>query len=160
MGNIFRANEIVEMGIQIEKNGEAFYSALAGRTDNADAKKIFAFLAGEERKHIAVFKELLDTLAESRTHESYPGEYAEYLRDLAGSHIFGRRLNADAIAREIGADSEAIDYAVGFEKDSIVLYVGFKGVVPKDDHQVIDKLIAEEHEHLKKLIELKKQVDA
>jgi len=50
----FSSCEVVELGIQIEKNGRDFYSALAGSTRNARAAEIFKYLAGEEEKHIAV----------------------------------------------------------------------------------------------------------
>lgn len=48
MGNIFAGSEIVEMGIQIEKNGKDFYDILEKQSKNPAAQKLFKYLAGEE----------------------------------------------------------------------------------------------------------------
>ena len=50
MGNIFAGSEIVEMGIQIEKNGRDFYCALTEKSKDKKAKEIFAYLAEQEEK--------------------------------------------------------------------------------------------------------------
>ena len=48
MSNIFAASEVVEIGIQIEKNGRDFYNTLKERSKNQKAAEIFSYLAGEE----------------------------------------------------------------------------------------------------------------
>ena len=65
MGNIFAGSEIVELGIQIEKNGRDFYNTLVKQSENSEARDIFGYLAGEEEKHIAVFQEILDSVIQA-----------------------------------------------------------------------------------------------
>jgi len=45
MGNIFAGSEIVEIGIQIEKNGRDFYNTLDKQSKNEKAKEIYRFLS-------------------------------------------------------------------------------------------------------------------
>ena len=52
MEKAFSQSEVVELGIQIEKNGRDFYNELVARSESAEAKEIYKFLAGEEEKHI------------------------------------------------------------------------------------------------------------
>ena len=59
MANIFSGSEIVQIGIQIEKNGRDFYNALEKQSTSNKSKEIFRYLAGEEEKHIKVFEEIL-----------------------------------------------------------------------------------------------------
>lgn len=158
MGNIFAGSEIVEIGIQIEKNGRDFYSTLAGQSKSPKAKDIFIYLAGEEEKHIAVFQGILRKTAEYEPPESFPGEYFAYMRALASEHIFTQKDKGGLIARQMKSDIDAIEAGVGFEKDSIVFYEGMKKVVPQFDHKVIDQLITQEQHHLVQLLELKEQV--
>ena len=53
----FAASDIVEIGIQIEKNGRDFYSAAADKSKDPKIKEIFRYLAGEEEKHISDYSQ-------------------------------------------------------------------------------------------------------
>ena len=80
MANVFAGNEIVEMGIQIEKNGKDFYDTVLAQTKDEKAKNIFKYLAGEEEKHIITFQKILDSVHKYEPPESYPGEYFAYMK--------------------------------------------------------------------------------
>jgi rubrerythrin len=156
MGNIFAGSEIVELGIQIERNGLDFYTTLVARSSNQRAQKIFEFLAGEEEKHIAIFQKILDSVHKYEPAESYPGEYFAYMSALASEHIFTQQDKGKEIAKKITSDKEAVELGIGFEKDSIIFYEGMKKVVPEHDYQMLDTLIAQEQDHLTQLTNLKK----
>lgn len=158
MGNIFAGSEIVEIGIQIEKNGRDFYNALAKKSKNSKAQDIFKFLAGEEEKHIAIFQKILDSVQKYEPAESYPGEYFAYMDALASEYVFTQKDKGKDIAQKTKSDKEAVDKGIGFEKDSIVFYEGMKRVVPEYDLKIIEQLIEQEKNHLKQLIELKSKL--
>jgi rubrerythrin len=155
MGNIFAGSEVVEIGIQIEKNGRDFYNALLKISKNSGAAKIFKFLAGEEEKHIAVFQKILVSVNKYEPAESYPGEYFAYLSGLASEYIFTQKDKGEAAAKNIANDKEAVENGMGFEKDSITFYEGMKKVVPQGEAAIIDQLIVQEKNHLTLLLELK-----
>ena len=155
MGNIFAGSEIVEIGIQIEKNGRDFYDAVVGKSKNQKAKEIFKYLATQEEQHIAVFKKILDSVNKYEPAESYPGEYFAYMNSLASEHIFTQKDKGNQIAKNVNSDREAVELGIGFEKDSIVFYEGMKRVVPEYDNKVIDELIKQEQDHLKQLSDLR-----
>lgn len=156
MANIFAGSEVVEIGIQIEKNGRDFYNALCEKIKDDSARNIFKFLAGEEEKHIIAFQNILDGLNKNEPAESYPGEYFAYMQSLASQYIFTQQDKGREIAKAIKDKAEAVDKGIGFEKDSIVFYTGMKKVVPDYDHKIIDELIGQEQDHLKKLLDFKK----
>ncbi len=158
MANVFAASEIVEIGIQIEKNGGDFYNVLAEKSRNRKASDLFKFLAGEEKKHIAIFKEILASVKRYEPQEAYPGEYFAYMNTLASEYVFTQKDKGREIAKKIKSDREALEMGIGFEKDSILFYIGIKEAVPEDEHRIIDELIIQEKEHLKKLTELKKEI--
>jgi len=151
MANIFGGSEIVEMGIQIEKNGMDFYEVLAEQSKNKKANEIFKFLEGEEEKHIAAFQKIFDSVKMYEPPESYPGEYFAYMKSLADEHVFTKKDMGKEIARKTRGDKEAVRLGIKFEKDSITFYEGMKKVVPENQHKIIDALIAEENGHLLKL---------
>ena len=155
MADIFAGNEIVELAIQIEKNGRDFYNALVAQSKSQEAKDIFKYLAGEEEKHIKAFQKILNSVQKYEPAESYPGEYFAYMNALASEHIFTQKDKGNEIAKRAKSDKEAIGLGIGFEKDSIIFYEGMKKVVPEDELKIVDGLIAQEQDHLRKLSELK-----
>jgi rubrerythrin len=158
MGNIFAGSEVVELGIQIERNGKDFYEALAVQFKNPKVSESFSFLAREEEKHIAVFQGILKKTAQYEPPQSYPGEYLAYMNALASDHIFTQKDKGKTTAQGIKTDKDAVDMALGFEKDSIIFYEGMKRIVPAYEQKIIDELIIQEQAHLSKLSVLKKSL--
>lgn len=155
MGNIFAGSEIVEIGIQIEKNGQDFYNTLVARTKSDRARELYLYLAGEEGKHILAFQKMLDKTDKYDPPEVYAQEYLEYMNSLASEYVFTQKDKGTAIAQGTKSDQEALELGIKFEKDSILFYEGMKKVVPDYDQKIIGELIRQEQEHLRKLVGLK-----
>lgn len=152
----FSPSEVVQMGVQIEENGRDFYNAVAKSSKDDKAKEVFNFLAREETRHIEDFKKLLSTVEKYEPPEVYPGEYFAYLKALADEHVFTQKNKGEEVAGKVKSDKEAIELAIGFEKDSILLYIQMKDMVPDNGKKVVDNLIDQEKNHLRRLSELKK----
>lgn len=151
----FAGSEIVEIGIQIEKNGRDFYSVVASRSHNTKAKEMFNYLAGEEEKHIQDFGKILNSVQKYEPAESYPQEYFSYMNALAQGYVFTKKDKGKETAKAAPTDIEAIDLGIKAEKDSIVFYEGMKRIVPEHDIGLIDELVMQEKDHLAKLCNLK-----
>ena len=156
MGDVFAGSEIVELGIEIEKNGRDFYNTLVNKTKSPKAADIFKYLAKEEERHIQAFQGILKKLDQYQPPEAYPGEYFEYMKFLADQHIFTREGQGVLAAEKIADDRQAVEAGIGFEQDSIVFYEGMKRMVPDYDRKVVEELIAQEEHHLSQLLELKR----
>ncbi len=159
MGNIFSGAEIVEIGVQIEKNGRDFYRDVAACSQNDNSKEVFRHLMDAEEQHIKTFQAMLASVKTYEPPEAYPGEYFAYMKALADEHIFTRENAGCEMAAKAGSDAEAIDMGMSFERDSIKFYEGMKKVVPEKDHVLLDRLIKEEQAHLSGLEELKHVVE-
>lgn len=155
MGNIFAGSEIVEIGIQIEKNGKEFYGALAAKSRSRKIKDIFSYLAEEEEKHMQVFQKILGSVERYEPAEAYPGEYFAYMNALAGESVFTQKDKGRKLAEKIKGTARAVEIGITAEKDSIVFYEGMKKAVPQYSHKIIDEVIAQEQTHLRRLMDLK-----
>lgn len=153
--DIFHGNELVRIGIIIEKNGYDFYEIMAKKAKKNALKKIFDFLAGEEKRHIIRFNIILKSAQGDRQADSYPGEYKEYLRQLAKEYVFTKAETAKAVTRRIKNDKAALDIAIGFEKDSILFYEAMRAFLRDAEKKIIEELINEEKNHYLKLSEIK-----
>ncbi len=159
MGNIFAGSEMVELGIEIERNGRDFYNTLASQSKNQKAGEIFRYLAGEEEKHIKVFQEILNKTEKYELSGLDADEYFAYMNALASEYVFTQKDKGKEIAKTIENDKEAVDMGIGFEKDSIIFYEGMKKAVPEYGLKIINELIMQEQSHLKKLSDLKKTLN-
>lgn len=155
MGNIFAGSEVVEIGIQIEKNGRDFYEALLAQAKSEKARGIFKYLAEEEAKHIEVFRGILNSVSKYEPPGLDADEYTAYMNALASENVFTQKDKGKEIARAAKSDKQAIDIGIQAEKDSIVFYEGMKKAVPDYGSKIIEEVILQEQGHLKQLLGLK-----
>jgi rubrerythrin len=159
----FNANEIFEIGVQIESNGQTFYETIAKNTSDLSAQKIFLDLAKWESQHIELFKKLRQGLPDSAKREDLFDPNQElnlYLKATADSHVFIRNKDIPELASKCKTPIEALDLAVIFEKDSVVFYTTMKKLVPEHlGKGEIDTLIDEEISHIFMLTQKKKELE-
>ena len=155
MAERFSACELVEIAVQIEKNGMDYYFALAEKSDNTEMRLIFEYLAREEEKHIDIFKKVSRDSCDYQPKEVYPDEYFAYLKALASQYIFTKEKAGRDIAEKVKDYKEGIDLGIQFEKDSILFYEEMQKMVPEKDKRTVEALILEEKKHLRKLCDLK-----
>jgi|SRR5690554_491606 len=150
---MFNANEIFNIGIEIEKNGESFYRSAAQKTDDIDIKNLFNELAGWEKQHIEIFETLKASFPDKdKEKDIYDPENLThlYLKAVADNEVFvkGKELSPD----NSNSVTEILKQAIEFEKDSVVLYTSMKNLVGDDfGKRHIDKLITEEINHIGQL---------
>jgi rubrerythrin len=160
MSVLFTGKEIIDMAVQMEKNGEAFYTELAGRAENDAIKERAKYLAEQEVEHAATFKVMLEGLSDTGAPpESYPGEYLAYVDALVTTRAFTDEDKARAAAAGVKSDLEAINMALGAEKDTIIFYYEMLRFVGDKGRDVVNKIIIEEQSHVKMLVELKSQIN-
>ena len=61
------------------------------------------------------------------------------------------------IARKASGPAEALQLAVGAEKDAILFYSEMRDLVPQRERDAVDKIIREERNHVRELSELKRR---
>ncbi len=155
MWKVFKAEEVIDFAVQIEKNGQLFYQALADKMDNKDLSLIFEELAIQESKHIIDFQKLLGNLKDTPLNESYLGEYEEYVKGLAENHVFTKGI--DEALESVKKPVDGINMAINFEQDSIMFFNELKELVSPGNAAVVSNLIGEEKKHILRLLDLKKK---
>jgi len=156
----FSSGELIDIAIGIERRGIAFYDIMSKSTDNAAARDVFLHLANMEREHIEIFQDMLGEAdmyppAEVSTDED---EYADYLQTLVDNAVFTDDMLTSEMATQADSDIQALELAIGAEKDSILFYYEMRDLMPPQAHTKINKIIAEEKSHLRGLSELKKKL--
>lgn len=159
----FNADEILQIGVQIESNGQKFYETISQNTSDSSTQKIFLDLAKWESQHIELFKkwqtELLDSARRGDLFDPNQ-ELHLYLKATADSHVFIRNKDIPELASKCKTPVEALELAVTFEKDSVVFYTSMKKLVPEHlEKNQLDTLIDEEIRHIFMLTQKKKELE-
>jgi rubrerythrin len=152
MGISFNADEVFEMGMDVEKNGEAYYNKAAELAVDPEVKKVFEYLAGEEKTHWEIFKQMRDELGGETTSPTVidsEGLNNLYLEALVKSRLFSNVREAEKVAEEAADPISALNAALTFEKDTILFFLGMKTLTREDlGASKIDMLIDEERLHI------------
>ena len=154
---VFSAAEAFEIAMQIEKNGEAFYHAVAARMTETSVKKLFQELATQEQRHYEVFQKMAGTVsgaASPAAPDAERDEYQVYLQATLDNALFAGSDKALALAKQARDRQAALRTAIGFEKDTLLFFYDLREMVSVAEQKVITGIIGEEKTHLRRLAKL------
>jgi rubrerythrin len=80
MGILFSGNEIVDIAIKIEENGQAFYLAAAERAEDENLATVLRKLADDEVEHKATFEALYKSDEDYSLDAGYNEEVDAYIK--------------------------------------------------------------------------------
>ncbi|MGD9497956.1 MAG: ferritin family protein [Armatimonadota bacterium] len=157
---LFQAAEVLDIAIEIERKGLAFYRSCGAARASERVAEVFEYAAQQEQQHIQLFARMKRDLKQYTLPESYPGETLAYIDGLIGETAFATADEAACSAEAIEDVGEAIAMAVEMERQSIAFYSGLKQLVRASERPVIDDVIEEEHRHIRRLLALRREVEA
>ena len=155
----FTGKEVLDMALRIEENGMRFYTDASKAAKSQQLKDLFSALAEEEASHIKTFLELKRALVgndESAGFAPYIEDAQQYLKSMADTEVFTNPNAGKEAARALKNEEEAITLAIGMEKDSLLFYYELERMIRDSDKKVIEALIEQEKEHVRKLTNLHK----
>lgn len=142
-------SQILEVAVRIERKGVEFYKSLSDNAATDRARDVFSYLAAEEEKHIGIFRQVLDDVAQYQPKFSYPGEYGAFIEELATLAIDSLNIEKTNLYEK---DFEAaISLGIQVELESIVYYTEIRDMFQDEQKELIQKIIDEEKLHLLEL---------
>ena len=160
MGELFEVQELVKVAVEDEKSGVVFYTAASQKAIDAELKATFSDLADQERYHQRRFEKMLQALGGLKTPETYAGEYRSYIKALTDNRAFPDDQAAARMAEQCGDDLEAVNLALRFERDTLMLMNEMRALVPQKDRPIVDELANEEKSHLVVLTAAKEKLES
>lgn len=145
----FSADDVFKLAEDIEVNGEQFYRKAEQDVDDPKNKEMLANLADMEENHKRLFEQMRAELKEkekAQTAFDPEGDAENYLKALADIRVFFEKPIDTSSMKNI------LMAAIQAEKDSIVLYLGMKELVPeKYGKNRLENIIKEEMGHIRLL---------
>ncbi|WP_333655066.1 ferritin family protein [Dissulfurispira sp.] len=146
----FSIREVVGQAVQTEKLGYQFYTTMAEkfRKENEDLYKLFTTLAEKELNHEKTFSELLGLLGDNEP-EGWE-DISQYMRAVVESEFFLGKNKSLPSMENIKTANDAVDFAIGFEKETLLYFHGIKDAVK--EKEIVENIINEEKAHIKWLV--------
>lgn len=156
---MFTVDDIREIAVQIEQNGEQTYRRAAHvYAGKKEVGELFARMADEEQQHAQWFSSI-----------SSVRELEDAQREL---ELMGRRLLKEMVADQtFSLDQQCLERSENlletlaqsrmFEEDTILFYEFLLGIVDEDETRArIDAIIAEERRHVEQIVAMIDQLKA
>jgi rubrerythrin len=159
--NLFSTNEVIEMAVQIERSGYTFYNhALSKETLAPSTRDLISMLRDQEVKHEQYFLSLRDEKDLFNMDETQDWEMVSaYIKMITDARLFNDEHSAIKLVDQSRSDLEIIDYAITFEKDTLLFFHTLKDKVNGlKTKEVIQNIIQEEITHVFHLTEFKKKM--
>ncbi len=146
---MFSIQEILDLAIRLEENGESVYRKAAAKLSSPDLVSLLVWMADEEVKHAAWFSELKHKLETDSINPFIEEMGREVLTDMLGEKSFSHR---EVDFSRINQPHDLVAVFIEFEQDTVLFYETLKPFI-EDDATLsnLDKIIAEENNHIAKL---------
>jgi len=141
--------EIFQVGMNVEKKGEAFYRNLSKMTKNPKTRRIADGLLESEKEHYALLLRLKAGLASKKNKMTVEAdsEVSKYINSLIKTNIFAAMPESKFVKKI--SDKDALNIGIQAEKDSILFYTEAHSMSTNTSgKRALARLIKEEKEHL------------
>jgi rubrerythrin len=158
---VYSVNEVIEMAVQIEKNGYAYYHEATKRKDlDPTAREFIEYLRDQELNHEKTFLNLRDDTDMGILELSPDWELvAEYLKTIVDGRIFSNEHSAIKKAAEAKDLLEIVDNAITFEKDTLLYFHAINdSITNAKTKTALRRIINEEVSHVLKLNDYRKTI--
>lgn len=146
---MFSADEILDMAIRIEKNGEHIYRNAIAKAASPSIASMLGWMADEERQHADLFRKMKKNIRTSGASEVADAFGHEILDKLLRNQNFSLE---DVDFNKIEQLKNLIGVFIEFEEDSILFYQILESFLQDDDaRDELRRVVEEEHQHIKKL---------
>lgn len=157
----YNLQEIIEMAIQIETSGAAFYKRVKELARAEEAAELFEHLEAAEYQHISDFKSVLESALKKHGNVAYSVSEQElfYLRAFASRLIFQDPEDAVAKAESLTDTVQAIDMALDFELRSVSFYQDMARIIEDpEDRASVEELERQERGHAARLYKIREKM--
>ena len=148
---MFSVNEILDLAIQLEKNGESVYRSAVDKVTEPELVSLLIWMADEEVRHRRWFSEVKKNFEAHSVNPFMEEMSQQVFGGMLGDKSFSHR---DVDFSKVESLDDLIGIFIEFEKDTVLFYeILIPFIEENETLEYIKKIIAEENNHIKKLHE-------
>ena len=148
---LLTGDEIIEIAIRLESQGEAFYVEAAKSTITTSVKALFEDLAQQERHHRRAFQQMGRDVVELALSPEQWADFQAYAVALLQQSLLDRPGGALGRMAENMDMGEALQAALEFEKETLLFFYEMREAVRGPGQRVVDSIVQEEKRHIQRL---------
>lgn len=143
---MFDIEEIIDLALQIEKNGEKIYRNAIKRVSDPSVCSLLQKLADEELDHVEWFSSLKENIKSTTDDPQLMEAGKQIMNSVLGEQAFSLK---DVDFSKIDQIDDLMKLAIEFEKDTILFYEMIRPLIAdSEDVDHLDGIIAEENRHI------------
>jgi rubrerythrin len=156
------AEEVLQIAVDIERNGQAFYRKAAEVVEGDKPRALLIKLAEWEAGHQVLFEGLHSGLAGSSDAFLFDpeDEATLYLQAIADGLVFNSKADAAELLGTVTEPVEILNRALAREKDAVIFFAAMReALIDKDHRQQVNQIVKEEMSHVRFLVEMLKELE-
>ncbi len=159
---VFNAYEALRIATEMERDGMAFYEALAGAAKDEEVRKLALRLAAEEKDHIRRFEEMIDA-------EYFDDAWSvddlrlidDYIKETVTREVFPGKAASARIADYVSDLGEALSLAIHMERMAVIYYRKLRDACTYDTgRKAFAQLVKEEEQHESDLVAARERLQS
>ncbi len=162
MMEVLDIRELIKTLASIEQAAVGFYQSLAKHTKNEKVRILAKTMARVEKEHQTRYENLYRSFKNQKKAKP-PDEVADsvrqYVLSLIDCRIFHSPEHAEKIAEKLTDPNEAVDMAIRFEKENLLLLIECRAIVQGEARKVIEKFMRQEKDHIISLQKIRKELE-
>lgn len=153
----FNDLEALKIAMNLEREGQAFYSEAANVVKNPEVRKMLTRLAAEEDNHYETIKKKYDAHYRPDLYSSDDEAVMDdYLVRIVDAGVFPKAENAAALVAGIQSDAEVIEMAFKAEVDTMKFFSdAMRKTNLPEGQEIFRELLDQEKEHIRMLEEFR-----
>jgi rubrerythrin len=165
MGVFFSSVELVRIAVRNEETGFDFYTQAAARARTPELKRLFDDLAAQEQAHKEKFLGFMRRNQDPAPPDapegapSVPTDTDRYIAAMTDNRLFDGENKNIVLAATAADEKAAVEFALGFEKDTLLFFYQMLEQVRSADQPMVQIIILEEKNHIRRLAEIRKELD-
>ena len=146
---MFTAEEILDIAVRIEKNGEQHYRNAIEMAANPNIASLLGWMADEEKQHADLFQKMKESIRSSANNPVADAFGHEILDKILGNQSFSLE---EVDFGKIDQVKDLIGVFIEFEEDTVIFYQMLESFLQNDEARLeLRRVIEEENRHIKKL---------
>ena len=149
---MFTANDLIDIAVKMEKNGEALYLASRQKAQGPKLKSLMQWMAEEEAAHRAWFADKKDTWGADADQTDLETMLPDVIKEMMGE----KTLSLDEVDfSQIRSVRSLLETFMTFEKDTILFYEFLQAFIQDAAAlESLKKIIDEENKHVAELAQM------
>ena len=146
MGSRCKIGDILQLAVQAEEVGEAFYRKLASLNQDDAVKKILLFFADEEHTHRQTFRRIAGEARNKDAEKDFAVDVPALLREGIGRLRDSGFQSPDTDLRALDV-RHCLRMALEIEQETVRIYRQIQNALTGHYNDTLHKIIAEENQH-------------